>query len=75
MQTGLPGATAVYPPLMLWWPISPMAALDSPSFLGLGGREGSMWLVLYSPDHGEAGQTSAITGEARRRELVMFVTV
>lgn len=34
-----------------------------------------MWLVLYSPDHGEAGQTSAITGEARRRELVMFVTV
>lgn len=59
---------------MLRWPISPVVALDSPSFLGLSGQVGSMGLKLYSPDHGEGGHASAITGDARRGEFAMVVT-
>jgi hypothetical protein len=51
-----------------------VAALDSPSFLGLSGQVGSMGLKLYSPGHGEGGHASAITGDARRGEFAMVVT-
>lgn len=51
-----------------------MAALDSSSFLGLSGREGSMGLAFYSPGHEEAGHASTFTGDVRHGELAMVVT-
>jgi hypothetical protein len=60
---------------MLWWPISPVAALVSSSFPSLGGQEGSLGPVLYSPGHGGVGQASVTTGGAQRGGLVVFVMV